>query len=330
MKGRTILITLLSVLGAVYHCLGHKYYFIRIKKNWKDAQSYCRANYTDLATVDNMEDMNALANLVEGFTGRAWIGLYDETKHWKWSLSDKSYYNAGEEEFRNWSPEEPNNYNSKQHCVAMYESGKWNDQNCAGMRDFICYNNRSINGRPPVSGKYIQSPQTMTWADAQRYCRERYIDLASVRNQAENQEILELKPENTNVWIGLYREPWSLWSDGSNSSFKYWRDSEPSDGGGACAAMVGKYHGKWADWHCMTLFEFVCYYEVKRQVFKMKLSSSMDPNAPAEALLQQMERKLRESGVNADVKLSWRARHDGNVFLKQEEREERRLTWKEG
>ncbi|XP_071766894.2 L-selectin-like [Centroberyx gerrardi] len=289
MKGRTILITLLSVLGAVHHCLGHKYYFIRIKKNRKDAQSYCRANYTDLATVDNMEDMNALANLVEGFTGRAWIGLYDETKNWMWSLSDKSYYNAEEEEFRNWSPGEPNNYHSKQHCVVMYESGS----------------------------------QKMTCADAQRYCRECYTDLASMRNQAENQEILELKPENTNVWIGLYREPWSLWSGGSNSSFKYWRDTEPNSSGGACAAMVGIYHGNWADWHCMTQFEFVCYYEVKRQVFKMKLTSFVDPNASAEALLQQMERKLRERerGVNADIKLSWRMTRDGNVFLKQEESE---------
>uniref|UniRef100_A0A4W6G681 C-type lectin domain-containing protein n=1 Tax=Lates calcarifer TaxID=8187 RepID=A0A4W6G681_LATCA len=70
---------------------------------------------------------------------------------------------------------------------------------------------------------------------AQSYCRANHTDLASVRNMEENQKIMELLPSGQSVWIGLFRDSWK-WSDGSNSSFRYWITGEPNGGTENCVA----------------------------------------------------------------------------------------------
>uniref|UniRef100_A0A667XB49 C-type lectin domain-containing protein n=1 Tax=Myripristis murdjan TaxID=586833 RepID=A0A667XB49_9TELE len=81
---------------------------------------------------------------------------------------------------------------------------------------------------PPFSGlteTFHHIKTTMTWAEAQSYCRQHYTDLASVRNQTENQKIQDLIPTGGNAWIGLFRDSWK-WSDGSNSPFSNWNHEQ--------------------------------------------------------------------------------------------------------
>lgn len=59
--------------------------------------------------------------------------------------------------------------------------------------------------------------KSMSWMEAQSYCRQHYTDLASVRNKSEN-ELIHLISSSQQIWIGLYRGPWK-WSDGSSTSF---------------------------------------------------------------------------------------------------------------
>ncbi len=110
-------------------------------KTWTEAQRYCRQNYTDLATIENMEEMNRLVNTVNGsYNGSAWIGLYDDVleNSWRWSLEDNDFYQEGQRDFRGWY-HEPDNNGGKQLCVYMDYNGKWFDMSCDNMLPFICY-----------------------------------------------------------------------------------------------------------------------------------------------------------------------------------------------
>ncbi|XP_059188290.1 lectin-like isoform X2 [Centropristis striata] len=100
----------------------------------------------------------------------------------------------------------------------------------------------------------------MSWTEAQSYCREHHTDLASVRNQAENQKVQELVPGVWAVWIGLFRDSWK-WSDGSSSSFRYWKSGQPDNYGGKedCAAADFSSSGGWRDRKCDQKFPFICY-----------------------------------------------------------------------
>uniref|UniRef100_A0AAX7VT17 C-type lectin domain-containing protein n=1 Tax=Astatotilapia calliptera TaxID=8154 RepID=A0AAX7VT17_ASTCA len=69
--------------------------FVGVSKSWRDAQSYCRDHYTDLASVRNQSEIPQLKAIA---TSTAWIGLYRNS--WKWS--DGSTLS-----FTNWFPNAP-------------------------------------------------------------------------------------------------------------------------------------------------------------------------------------------------------------------------------
>ncbi len=121
-----------------------QYHFVSENKTWTEAQRYCRQNYTDLATIDNMEEMNRLINTVNGsYNGSAWIGQYDDVNSWRWSLEDNDFYPEGERDFRNWY-HEPDNSGGNQLCVYMNYDGKWYDLSCDNMLPFVCYGGKDI------------------------------------------------------------------------------------------------------------------------------------------------------------------------------------------
>ncbi|XP_073326723.1 lactose-binding lectin l-2-like [Pagrus major] len=166
---------------------------------------------------------------------------------------------------------------------------------------------------------------SMTWTEAQSYCRDHHTDLASVRNTAEHQELKDLVPSEQPAWIGLFRDSWK-WSDGRNSSFRYWAQGEPNGGNQACVLVELGRDGKWWDDPCDLKIPFVCYSPptTTRQVIKVRLErkdSSLDLNDPAvlEQMLKEFKQRLKDQGVDGDVKLSWRKQSDGKVFHKEEE-----------
>uniref|UniRef100_A0A8C9S6H5 C-type lectin domain-containing protein n=1 Tax=Scleropages formosus TaxID=113540 RepID=A0A8C9S6H5_SCLFO len=81
--------------------------------------------------------------------------------------------------------------------------------------------------RNVTNQRYIFINQYTTWSQAQAYCRIHYTDLVLVRNQDENEEIRELV-QGRRVWIGLFRDSWK-WSDQGNSSFRYWKQTQPDN-----------------------------------------------------------------------------------------------------
>ncbi|KAM6949486.1 lithostathine-like [Aplochiton taeniatus] len=137
MEGRIVTILLVLGLCAVSSDRPHRYHHVNKTKTWTEAQSYCREKYTDLATIDNMDVMNKLIQKVGGVSAEdVWIGLYDDFRSWRWSLSDQSYYGPGESGFRKWYPNHPKN--SDQYCVVMFVNRLWAQWWCDTQLPFVC------------------------------------------------------------------------------------------------------------------------------------------------------------------------------------------------
>ncbi|XP_029291754.1 macrophage mannose receptor 1-like, partial [Cottoperca gobio] len=122
------------------------------------------------------------------------------------------------------APGDPDNYKAQEHCTMIDRLGRWRDMSCEESHPAICLDVRG----PNVTFVFINIP--MTWTEAQSYCRANYRDLASVRNMAENQKIQDLVPAGGTAWIGLSRDSWK-WSDGSDSTFRFWSAGEPTTNG---------------------------------------------------------------------------------------------------
>ncbi|XP_042154404.1 macrophage mannose receptor 1-like [Oncorhynchus tshawytscha] len=359
-------------------CL-HHYHLISINMIWTDAQSYCRAHYTDLATVDDMEDQNRLITSVS-FDGWFWIGLKKgDSMKWHWSLADRRFYREGETEFRNWDTGTPQNGN----CALMSTSGLWNNTSCDDQHHFICY-----DGKQDTNLTYVLIQENKAWIDAQSYCRQYHTDLVSVRNQTENTE-MEQKISLTGlpVWIGLFQDCWR-WSDQSDSSFRNGTLGHPDASGQNCVALFFESvnSAEWVKHPCDHRHNFICNIDtdvktttaplptptttlstpttttttpstpttttttpstpttttiapqilhktttptpekpqLKRQVVRMKMTPK-DPNmnlsdpAVQDSILQEIRNKLKEQGLPADTKVTWKKQPDGKVFHKEEE-----------
>ncbi|XP_073726281.1 C-type mannose receptor 2-like, partial [Misgurnus anguillicaudatus] len=192
-------------LCSLSECIQRHYHHINIEMNWTEAQKYCRENYTDLATVNNINDMNQLMKSVNNRLDKVWIGLNKSSVYkWKWSLGDPVKYT-------NWYNGDSN---GSDHCVYMRD-GSWHHQDCKqNTKRFICYNGDK---------GFIIDGSSVSWRDAQIFCRQHHTDLISVRNQIENQQIQKIMNDTniSEVWIGLFSDSWE-WSDKSESGFRYW------------------------------------------------------------------------------------------------------------
>ncbi|XP_042257510.1 secretory phospholipase A2 receptor-like isoform X2 [Thunnus maccoyii] len=335
-------------------CRLHQYHFVAQRMNWTEAQTYCRETYTDLVTIENTEDMNQLINTVSsaGNNSQVWIGLY-RVIDWKWSDG----YRGSGAEYRNWGSQDPD-FRVDALCVTTGNfSPSWYGDYCTDRRYFVCYKgkypaklyffsnndyqdfNSKINFPPnnltagiQLDPQFVFVTPRMNWSNAQRYCRENFIDLATVRNDNENQEVRNLIPPGDWPWIGLYRDPDSFlynWSDGSAYSLTTWGDKH-SVSGLLRSMMCGvQESNQWTFKSCEERFPFVCYsIPVKRQVVKLRMKvqdSSVDLNDPAVKanILKKFQDRLKEKGVSG-VTLKWREQPYGKVFHKEGKEEKKK------
>ncbi|XP_053485792.1 C-type mannose receptor 2-like isoform X2 [Ictalurus furcatus] len=192
-------IPLFSGLWALALCASRQFYVVNTPMTWTDAQKYCRAKYTDLATIANDEEMNAVKEALNGSTEHFWIGLRQtdsnssivfNSRSWVWSdNSQVSYWY--------WNNNEPNN-DGIDNCVEIWEASannKWNDAGCNNTVHFVCYKKRT-----PLT----VITEKKTWREALRYCRQHHVDLVSVDSQEMQDWVGNVtKNLSSDMWIGL-------------------------------------------------------------------------------------------------------------------------------
>lgn len=112
-----------------------RYHFIDQAKTWHEAKRYCRETHTDLATVNDLQDLEDLAGLNEPGKQLVFLGLHRE---WSWSLSNDDDYKEGEQAYWKWARGQPITHQ----CGSIGLTGEWFATNCSSMLNFICYNGK--------------------------------------------------------------------------------------------------------------------------------------------------------------------------------------------
>ncbi|XP_026090452.1 lectin-like [Carassius auratus] len=195
----------------------------------------------------------------------------------------------------------------------MDNNGKWYDLSCENTLSFVCY-----DGRGNSSQNYVWIYEYRNWTGAQSYCREKYTDLASVRNETERQQILKVTLNL--VWIGLHRN--RLWSDQSNSSFTYWLPltkeviAQPDNGYSVpgqrgfqhCTAVSLQYFGQWTDESCFSSLPFFCYSDKYVMGLRVKLTSVeyLSQSQIEELVIIQLQEELIRQGLPSNFTMHLR------------------------
>ncbi|XP_043995221.1 macrophage mannose receptor 1-like [Gambusia affinis] len=310
---RKTLLLVLTLSAGVYVLstnLFREYHYVNSPKTWAEAQRYCRETYADLATVDSPEENDRLLPELQGSGQFAWIGLYDNTTGWKWTMGEDDF--VGKNSFLPWQPNQPDNYGGKESCIVMNLTGGWRDEICNTERPFICFDEHGPS-------KYVVVSTFMFWEDAKNYCRSKYTDLVRVWNVSQNNEIHPLIERNH--WIGLYRDLWANWSDHSPLTFTNWETGQPDNKGStnmtSCAA-VDTSTRTWWDVDCSEEHEFICQTLIpSSRRLELRFQSEADLTDPdaQQQILQQLHAKMEADGLT-DFKLRWMER-DGQIFHKE-------------
>lgn len=123
------------------------------------------------------------------------------------------------------------------------------------------------------SRSYSFKNKPFVWADAQAYCREKAIDLATITKKT-NFSYCELNP----CWIGLRKNPtetaFTQWSDGSEVNYVNWEFGEPSNMDTSDCVSTMQY--TWTNYACTIPMPFVCYRWVPQIILVQKVMNWED------------------------------------------------------
>ncbi|XP_053478439.1 secretory phospholipase A2 receptor-like [Ictalurus furcatus] len=180
-----VVIFLLAVGCGVAEDLIRKYIFINSPLKWSDAQSYCRKNYKDLATITTVEE-NARLYQAGSVPSGSWPGLRRTSGTWIWSDGEKL-------SFPNWFSALSFSETSPYDCAVTMtnHSGFLQNYDWTKARSFYCYQFVMKEGK--------------TWEEALDYCRVNYTGLVSMTSESSLQQLnLEtVQTQTDSVWIGL-------------------------------------------------------------------------------------------------------------------------------
>ncbi|XP_040177021.1 collectin-46-like [Rana temporaria] len=104
-----------------------------LEVTYNEAKTICGNGGGQLAVPRTPEENEAIFSLRKKVQMHTFIGIND-------MLREGEFRDPSGQVIRyfNWSPNEPNNLHNNENCVEMWYDGRWNDENCASKRFFIC------------------------------------------------------------------------------------------------------------------------------------------------------------------------------------------------
>uniref|UniRef100_A0A672J532 C-type lectin domain-containing protein n=1 Tax=Salarias fasciatus TaxID=181472 RepID=A0A672J532_SALFA len=103
----------------------------------------------------------------------------------------------------------------------------------------VCLINLVLSGGTNISpDRYFYVRKSLSWHEAQAYCRKHHTDLASVQSEEEYEVVKTKVPLEDRVAIGLHRELWENWSDGVQREFRNWLPENFSVTSGSCVTSL--------------------------------------------------------------------------------------------
>uniref|UniRef100_A0A8C3EH72 Uncharacterized protein n=1 Tax=Corvus moneduloides TaxID=1196302 RepID=A0A8C3EH72_CORMO len=253
---------------------GHCYRIYRTAKIWKEAQSSCRKEDGELASIHNIEEYSfTVSQLGYKPDDELWIGLNDfrVQRYFEWSDGTPVTYTK-------WHHGEPTHTWNKANCILMKgEDGSWADSACEMKFGYICKRKPLAEEPGEVEVTYpgcqkgwmkhgfycyslVQLPAT--FSEAKKVCEENKGYLATVRDRYEQAfltSIIGFKPEKY-FWIGLsdVEEHGTFrWASGDPVTFTHWNMGMPGESG--CVAMAtGTSAGLWDILNCEETNTFLC------------------------------------------------------------------------
>ncbi|XP_050970313.1 macrophage mannose receptor 1-like isoform X1 [Labeo rohita] len=121
--------------------LQDRFKYIETSMNWQDAQTYCRSNYVDLASViDDTENQFLADKLLEKHDWNAWIGLFRYVRQWLWSDHARALWSNVK-----WLTGQPDNVNGTEDCASADIDGQLADDNCSTPLPFYCRENTKMH-----------------------------------------------------------------------------------------------------------------------------------------------------------------------------------------
>ncbi|NWI51084.1 MRC1 protein, partial [Calyptomena viridis] len=254
---------------------GYCYRIYRTPKIWKEAQSSCRKEDGELASIHNIEEYSfTVSQLGYKPDDELWIGLNDfrVQMYFEWSDGTPVTYTK-------WHNGEPSHTWNKADCVCMKgEDGSWADSACEMKFGYICKRKHLAeeSGEVEVTypgcqkgwmkhGFYCYSVGQLptTFSDAKKICEENKGYLATVRDRYEQAfltSIIGFKPAKY-FWIGLSdmeEQGMFGWASGDAVTFTHWNVGMPGGESGCVAMTTGTSAGLWDVLNCEETNMFLC------------------------------------------------------------------------
>uniref|UniRef100_A0A8C5H892 C-type lectin domain-containing protein n=1 Tax=Gouania willdenowi TaxID=441366 RepID=A0A8C5H892_GOUWI len=120
----------------------------------------------------------------------------------------------------------------------------------------------------------ITSPPLFHWANAQRYCRDKYKDLATFESMEDIQKLKRPILATAQVWIGLRDDPkswkenlgnaknswrWSTTGKPSSTGYSSWANGQPKKFKDKLYCSTVNNRGKMYDASCGLKRKFICF-----------------------------------------------------------------------